>query len=71
MAAEIKSYLLGQMPADQFLDHFFPRRLLQKGLASIPKFTEGCYNNVVSCAGETLAYDPFVGHCPFQKITIN
>ena len=59
MAAEIKNYLVGPMPIQTFLDDFFPTTSLQ-GLAQLPKFTWGCYNKVVACQAETLAYDPFV-----------
>ena len=60
MAAEIKSYLLGPMPAQAFLDSFFPKGSLP-GLSALPAFIEGCYTCVINSQSETLTYDPFVG----------
>lgn len=60
MAQEIKSYLLGPMPVEQFLNDFFPTQSLY--LSEIPKFTPGCYDKVLNCTIEPLAYDPFVGY---------
>ena len=60
MAAEMKSYLLGPMPPQEFLDAFFPISSLSN-LSRIPNFTEGCYAKVLCSSFETLAYDPFVG----------
>ncbi len=61
MATEIKSFLLGPMPAQFFLDEFFPIASCL-GLSNIPKFTRGRFESVLSCKTEPLAYDPFVGH---------
>ena len=68
MVAEIKSFLLGPMPAQAFLDDFFPIASLP-GLSKIPKFTRGCFKSVLSCKTEPLVYDPFVGHFIFLTPT--
>jgi len=68
MAAEIKSFLLGPMPAQAFLDEFFPIASLE-GLSEIPKFDQGCFESVLKCQVETAAYNPFVGHFTFSTIT--
>jgi hypothetical protein len=65
MGEEMEKYLVGPMPIQQFLDHFFPlSRLpgLQKvpGLYKVPDFAPGCYHNTVSAKKETDSYDHFV-----------
>jgi hypothetical protein len=60
LATEIRSHLLGPMPAQSFLDEFFPTRSCPR-LSIIPIFTKGCYNSVLDCKLETQAYNPFVG----------
>ena len=67
MAAEIKSHLLGPMPAQVFLDTFFPQGSLSV-LSELPAFTKGCYTPVTSSQSETLAYGPFVGLFYFSKL---
>lgn len=69
LAAEIKSYLLGPMPPQAFLDEFFPTTSLP-GLSQIPEFTPGCYESVLSCPNEPSAYNPFVGSHLFQIICL-
>ena len=59
MGNEMKGYIVGPMPAIQFLDEFFPKRILQNGLKA-QRYQKGCFDNVVSCTGETQAYEPFV-----------
>jgi hypothetical protein len=60
IATEIKSFLLGPMPAQNFLDEFFP--ITCTCPPNIPQFTPGCFESVLSCKTEPLMYDPFVGH---------
>jgi len=59
LAEEIRPYLVGPMPAQQFLDDFFPLGDLP-GLDSVPVFTPGCYRGTVEAKKEKLAYKPFV-----------
>jgi hypothetical protein len=59
MAAEIKKYLVGPMPVQQFLDQFFPIRELP-GVDKLPEFEPGIYNSVLKAKLESDAYDPFV-----------
>jgi hypothetical protein len=59
MAEEMRKYLVGPMPAQQFLDDFFPIDNF-RGLRSIPRFKPGCYNATVKAVNEKQAYAPFV-----------
>jgi len=59
LADEIKPYLVGPMPAQKFLDDFFPAGDLTD-LESVPKFTPDCYRGTVEAKAEKLAYKPFV-----------
>lgn len=59
MAAEIKKYLVGPMPVQQFLDDFFPISA-PLSLDNVPNFTPGYYNDVLKAKLESEAYDPFV-----------
>jgi hypothetical protein len=58
MAAEIKKYLVGPMPIQQFLDSFFPISELPS--LGVFDFKPGHYDSVVSAKSEGDAYDPFV-----------
>jgi hypothetical protein len=58
MAEEIRRYLVGPMPAQQFLDDFFPPNDLR--LRKSFRFTPGCYNETLKAAMEIQAYEPFV-----------
>ncbi|KAH9162842.1 hypothetical protein EDB89DRAFT_1801584, partial [Lactarius sanguifluus] len=59
MAEEMAKYLVGPMPAQQFLDDFFPAGDLP-GLESVPSFSSGCYRAAVMAKKEASAYEPFV-----------
>jgi hypothetical protein len=59
MATEMKRYLVGPMPVQEFLDDFFPIGELP-GLDAVPPFTPGCYRRTVAAKKETAAYNPFV-----------
>lgn len=55
MAHEMKKYIVGPMPAKQFLDDFFPTRLRQR-----VDYKSGCYDKTLKAAKEIDAYEPFV-----------
>jgi hypothetical protein len=59
MGEEMKTYIVGPMPAQRFLDDFFPTEELPD-LATVPSFVEDCYADAVSVAREPLSYAPFV-----------
>ena len=59
MGEEMKKYLIGPMPAQEFLDDFFPVKELSD-LGSIPLFKPGCYKDSVTATRETAAYSYFV-----------
>jgi hypothetical protein len=59
LADEIGPYIVGPMPAQQFLDDFFPVDDIPD-LDSVPLFTPGCYDSTVEAKKEILAYKPFV-----------
>ena len=64
MGEEIKKYLVGPMPVQQFLDDFFPISELPD-LAAIPQFEPKCYGRTIRAKKEKNAYRPFVS--PFDK----
>lgn len=59
LADEIKPYLVGPMPAQQFLDDFFPVDDIL-GLDNVPVSTPDCYSKTAEAACERDAYEPFV-----------
>ena len=59
MGNEMKGYLVGPMPAIQFLNNLFPQDILQNGLKA-QWYQTVCFKNVFSCISETWAYEPFV-----------
>ena len=59
MGEEMKKYLIGPMPAQEFLDDFFPVNELP-GLGSIPLFEPDCYKDAATAKRETAAYSHFV-----------
>ncbi len=59
MAEEIAKFIIGPMPAQEFLDDFFPTKRLQN-LCAVPLFMPGCYNTTLSAECELDAYIPFV-----------
>ena len=60
MGKEMKDYIIGPMPATDFLKEFFPKTSL-KTACKAKIFRQGCFNKVVSCTSEVEAYEPFVG----------
>ena len=65
MGREIKKYLVGPMPAQQFLDEFFPVQKIPS-LNEVPEFVSNCYSRTIKAKKEKKAYDPFVS--PFDKL---
>ena len=63
MGEEIKKYLVGLMPAQQFLNNFFPVNELS-GLDIVPQFKRNCYRCTVRAKNETGSYDHFIS--PFD-----
>ena len=59
MGQEMKKYLVGPMPAQEFLNDFFPIGELPD-LDSVSLFNPGCYDRVVKAKKEKRAYKPFV-----------
>ena len=60
MGKEMSNYIVGPMPAPDFMDEFFPKTSLQTShQAKI--FKQGCFADIVSCTSEVEAYNPFVG----------
>lgn len=57
----MKGYIIGPMPAQNFLDDFFPTKELPN-LETVPSFEENCYADTVSAKSESTAYVPFVSH---------
>jgi len=60
MGEKMKGYIIGPMPATQFLDKFFPKKLIQS-TSRAKVFEQGLFSDVVSCSSEVEAYEPFVG----------
>lgn len=58
LADEMSKYLVGPMPARQFLDDFLPTEEIPDYHVSM--FDPGCYDSTVNAENERLAYDPFV-----------
>jgi hypothetical protein len=61
MAGEMRKYLVGPMPPEQFLNDFFP--LNELSVIDFPSFYPGCYSDTIIARSETSAYDPFVSVC--------
>jgi hypothetical protein len=66
MGEEMKDYFVGPMPAAEFLDAFFP----QQRSPCAKTYRSGCYDKVILCGAETLAYDPFVTQFYFSRIEL-
>lgn len=66
MGNEMKDYVVGPMPADEFLDEFLPLNAINTSRRA-QVYQQGCFKPVVSCEIETAAYEPFVGF----KLLIN
>ena len=60
MGDEMKNYIVGPMPAAKFLKEFLPLTFIQTASKAQPYHLE-CFESVISCETEPLAYDPFVG----------
>jgi len=59
MGNEMEDYLVGPMPAADFLAEFLPLNSINTSLRT-QTYLPGCFMPVISCEGETVAYDPFV-----------
>lgn len=64
MADEIRDYLVGPMPAEEFLNDFFPISDLP-GLNQVPIFKPGFYDSTINVDRETRAYKQLV--CLFDE----
>lgn len=60
MGDEMKGYFVGPMSAAEFLDMFFPKKLIVN-TRKAKQFTKGIFNKVISCELKKQAYCPFVG----------
>jgi hypothetical protein len=60
MGKEMKKFLVGPMPADKFLDDFFPVSGLLPGFDTVPHFKNNNYYSTLAAERETEAYAPFV-----------
>jgi hypothetical protein len=62
MASEMRKYLVGPMPPQQFLNDFFPLNELSclSKKSDLPSFSPGCYHRTVIAESEKKAYNPFV-----------
>ena len=61
MADKMKKYIVGPMPAQKFLDKFFPVNdipLFHRALSR--NFVRGCYEKTLKAAKEEDMYEPFV-----------
>jgi len=59
MGEEIKKYIVGPMPAQQFLDDFLPVEHIP-GLDSVSSFSPHCYDKTIAAETEPKSYKPFV-----------
>jgi hypothetical protein len=59
MGKEMSGYIVGPMPATNFMYEFFPKSPLQTSRQA-KTFKRGCFADVVSCTSEIEAYNPFV-----------
>jgi hypothetical protein len=59
MAEEMKKYIVGPMPVEQFLDDFFPTKDIPR-YDTRKRFRPGCYDSTVKAASESESYEPFV-----------
>lgn len=59
MGKEMAKFLVGPMPAQLFLDTFFPTGELSN-LDDVPSFEPDCYSDVFTSKYETHTYVPFV-----------
>jgi len=59
LAQEIKQYIVGPIPPEEFLQTFFP---LDNISVSWDPFEVGCYDATVNATTERSSYEPFVSH---------
>ena len=59
IAREMRKYILGPMPPQQFLDNFFPLSGIAD-LSDVPHFSTGCYSQTLLAKNELQMYNPFV-----------
>jgi len=60
MGDKMKDYIVGPMPAAEFLNEFLPLDSIQTA-SRAQLFHWRCFESVISYKTEPLAYDPFVG----------
>jgi hypothetical protein len=59
IGGEMKGFLVGPMPAQAFLDDFFPTEELPD-LVTVPSFEKGCYAHTLATKKKPQAYTPFI-----------
>ncbi|KAG2738942.1 hypothetical protein P692DRAFT_20882176, partial [Suillus brevipes Sb2] len=59
MGNEIRGYLVGPMPAEEFLEEFLSPTTIPD-YQPLTSFSEGAFDSTVSAAQETSAYNPFI-----------
>src|ERR1700728_163961 len=59
MGNEMKDYIVGPMPAAEFLDEFFPLNSLRTS-SRAQAYQPGCFQPVISSEKESDVYEPFV-----------
>src|SRR6267154_2070569 len=69
MAEEMAKFIVGPMPARDFLDQFFPTRKIW-GLSQVPLFKPGCYNDTLDAKCEIDVYRPFMSKLVFISFNI-
>jgi hypothetical protein len=66
MGNEIRGYLVGPMPAEEFLEEFLSPTMIPD-YQPLTSFSEGAFDNTVSAAQETSAYNPFVSASTMRR----
>jgi hypothetical protein len=59
MGNEMEDYIVGLMPAADFLEEFLPMSNIET-TSKARKYKPGCFESVISCEKEPQAYEPFV-----------
>jgi Fungal protein kinase len=71
MDNEMEDYIVGLMPAADFLDEFLPMSNIET-TSKARKYKPGCFESVISCEKEPQAYKPFVSDIYIDgPLTIN
>lgn len=66
MGNEIRGYLVGPMPAEEFLEEFLSPTTIPD-YQPLTSFSEGAFTSTVSAALETEAYNPFVSASTMRR----